>query len=746
MLRSLVGSEMCIRDSINAEYRGMIRHVAGSVRFKSAAPSWILRLFSKAKMEAAKITTREQVHAKLKELGIEFKEYEHGPCVKLEDYATHQVKYDHAPFIKTYVYGDKKDNLYQIIAKYETKLGKSFWKSLGTSGGNVRFAKEDVLSSVLNVQPGEVNPFSLANDSGNKVKHFVYDASLGKVEYWAFHPFNKNFSIELKREDFINKFLTSINRTAQEIDLEAEETAEQPKAKAAPKQAEEAKADEEGHTKLGLDYKKSENFSMWYTQVILKSEMIEYYDVSGCYILRPWAFAIWEHIQNNFDSWIKKLGVENAYFPVFVSERALNKEKEHVEGFAPEVAWVTKYGTSTLKEPVAIRPTSETIMYPAYSKWITSHRDLPLKLNQWTNVVRWEFKHPTPFIRTREFLWQEGHTAHATKEEADAQVFEILDLYRRVYEDLLAVPVIKGIKSETEKFAGGFYTTTVETFSPGNGRGIQAATSHQLGQNFSKMFEISFENEKKEREFAWQTSWGMTTRSIGVMVLLHADDKGLVLPPRVAKIQVVVVPVFFKDTNVEELTNSARLLVEQLKENGVRAHLDDRDNYSPGWKYNHWELKGVPVRFELGPKDLQNNQVRAVIRRDGSKFQIDRANIIAETKNLLEKIHKDMFLSVKEQLDNRRKQAADWPTFMKELNQNNVVLTPWCESAECEGKVKERSGIESKLIEASEAEIQLTGSAKTLCIPLEQDPIKEGEVCFHCGAPAKKRVLWGRSY
>lgn len=283
--------------------------------------------------------------------------------------------------------------------------------------------------------------------------------------------------------------------------------------------------------------------------------MLDYYDVSGCYILRPWAYGIWEKIQQFFDALIKERGVENAYFPMFVSKRALETEKDHVEGFAAEVAWVTRSGKSELAEPIAIRPTSETIMYPAYSNWIKSHRDLPLRLNQWTNVVRWEFKHPTPFIRTREFLWQEGHTAHATFEEAEEETFANLDFYRRVYEELLAVPVYKGIKTESEKFAGGFRTTTIETWIPENGRAIQAATSHNLGQNFAKMFNIEFENEKKEKKHAWQTSWGLTTRSIGVMIMHHADNKGLVLPPRVAKVQVVIVPIIIKGK--EQLVNDA---------------------------------------------------------------------------------------------------------------------------------------------------------------------------------------------
>ena len=281
---------------------------------------------------------------------------------------------------------------------------------------------------------------------------------------------------------------------------------------------------------------REESFSEWYSEVVVKSELIDYYDVSGCYILRPWAYAIWERVQEELDTRIKAMGVKGCYFPMFVSEKALTAEKEHLEGFTPEVAWVTKTGGSAMAQPIAIRPTSETVMYPSFKKWIRSHRDLPLKINQWCNVVRWEFKNPTPFIRTREFLWQEGHTAHARLDDAAAEVYEVLDMYASVYAELLAVPVIRGNKTEAEKFAGALYTTTVEAFIPGSGRGIQAATSHCLGQNFGKMFGIDFEDEAGKKQTVWQNSWGMTTRCIGIMIMLHSDSKGLVLPPRWAPV------------------------------------------------------------------------------------------------------------------------------------------------------------------------------------------------------------------
>ncbi|KAI5632899.1 WHEP-TRS domain-containing protein [Phthorimaea operculella] len=374
------------------------------------------------------------------------------------------------------------------------------------------------------------------------------------------------------------------------------EAKEKPKQEARPSPAKEDGTGPKKITRLGMEAKKDEDLPEWYSQVITKSEMIDYYDISGCYILRPWSYSIWDRIREFLSPQFKQLGVKDGYFPIFVSKGALEREKKHIEDFAPEVAWVTHSGSSELAEHIAIRPTSETAMYPAFARWIQSHRDLPYKLNQWNNVVRWEFKQPQPFLRTREFLWQEGHTAFRTPDEAGVEVLAILDLYRRVYEDLLAVPVIPGRKSEKEKFAGSDYTCTVEGYVPASGRGIQGATSHHLGQNFSKMFEVVYDDpETHEKAYVYQNSWGITTRTIGVMVLVHGDDKGLVLPPRVADIQVIVVPCGITASSTAEerktLIDSAKQLVEEFVKVGIRAEGDYRDNYSPGWKFNHWEVK-----------------------------------------------------------------------------------------------------------------------------------------------------------
>ncbi|XP_059633311.1 proline--tRNA ligase, cytoplasmic-like [Cornus florida] len=486
-------------------------------------------------------------------------------------------------------------------------------------------------------------------------------------------------------------------------------------------------------TRLGLSYKKEENFGEWYSEVVVSGEMIEYYDISGCYILRPWTMSIWETMQAFFDPEIKKMKIKNCYFPLFVSPVVLQKEKDHIEGFAPEVAWVTKSGQSELEVPIAIRPTSETVMYPYYSKWIRGHRDLPLKLNQWCNVVRWEFSHPTPFIRSREFLWQEGHTAFATKEEADAEVLEILELYRRIYEEYLAVPVVEGKKSELEKFAGGLYTTSVEAFIPNTGRGIQGATSHCLGQNFAKMFEIDFENEKGEKEKVWQNSWAYSTRTIGVMVMVHGDDKGLVLPPKVASTQVIVVPVPYKDADTQAILDACSKTVNTLSGAGLRVEADLRDNYSPGWKYSHWEMKGVPLRIEIGPKDMANNQVRAVRRDNSAKVDIPVDKLVDQINDMLADIQQSLFDAAKLKRDACIKVIKTWDEFVEALGQKKMILAPWCDEEEVEKDVKARTKGE-------------TGAAKTLCSPFDQPELPSGTPCFASGKPAKKWTYWGRSY
>ncbi|XP_043513254.1 bifunctional glutamate/proline--tRNA ligase isoform X2 [Frieseomelitta varia] len=509
-----------------------------------------------------------------------------------------------------------------------------------------------------------------------------------------------------------------------------------------------------GKTRLGLEVKKEENFFEWYSQIITKSGMIEYYDVSGCYVLRPWSFAIWKIIKQYIDKEITQMGVQECYFPIFVTRTVLEKEKAHVADFAPEVAWVTKCGESDLAEPIAIRPTSETIMYPAYAKWLKSDTELPLKLNQWNNVIRWEFKDPKPFLRTREFLWQEGHTAFATKAEADEEVMMILNMYARVYEDLLAVPVIKGRKTEKEKFAGGDYTTTVEAFISTSGRAIQGATSHHLGQNFSKMFNVQVEGvtEGDEKTFVYQNSWGLTTRTIGVMIMIHGDDKGLILPPNVACIQAIIVPCGITANTTPQqrellFSECNKLLDELSKDKTLRVKADYRNNRTPGWKFNHWELKGVPIRIELGPKDLEKNQVTFVRRDNFERVFANRAEVITALHTLLIDIQANMLSKARKDLNEHIKRTDSWNEFCFYLNEKNMLLSPFCGESSCEDKIKCDSARE----DAGEELGTLSMGAKTLCIPFEQ-PLSsvpfDKQTCIHpdCQNKPKFYTLFGRSY
>ncbi|XP_072930120.1 bifunctional glutamate/proline--tRNA ligase [Epargyreus clarus] len=519
-----------------------------------------------------------------------------------------------------------------------------------------------------------------------------------------------------------------------------------------PKPAKDESSGVKKVTRLGLEASKETDLPEWYSQVITKSEMIDYYDISGCYILRPWSYSIWDVIRTFLSDNFKKLGVKDGYFPIFVSKAALEREKAHIADFAPEVAWVTHSGDTELAEHIAVRPTSETVMYPAYARWLQSHRDLPIKLNQWNNVVRWEFKQPQPFLRTREFLWQEGHTAFRTVEEADEEVLQILELYRRVYEELLAIPVVRGRKTEKEKFAGGAYTTTVEAYIPASGRGIQGATSHHLGQNFSKMFEIVYDDpDTQEKKYVYQNSWGLTTRTIGVMVLVHGDNRGLVLPPRVAEIQAIVVPCGVTASSTAEerkaLTDSCKALVEELRAAGLRADGDYRDNYSPGWKFNHWELKGVPVRVELGPKDIARGEIVAVRRLTGEKITFKRAEAAKELIALLDRTHDEMLAKAIKERDERVSQVNKWEQFTEALERKHILLAPFCGETPCEDNIKNDS---ARTDDDSTTDVKAPAmGAKSLCIPFEQPrALTPEDRCIHpaCKNKPKFITLFGRSY
>lgn len=464
-----------------------------------------------------------------------------------------------------------------------------------------------------------------------------------------------------------------------------------------------------------------ENFAQWYTDIVLKAELADYTDTKGCIAIKPYGYAIWENIQKYADEKFKETGVQNVYFPCLIPESLLQKEKDHVEGFAPEVAWVTEAGGQQLEEKYCIRPTSETIISTMYSKWLNSWRDLPFVYNQWCNVLRWE-KETRPFLRSREFLWQEGHTIHETEEEAKARTIQMLEIYADVIENLLAMPVLKGLKTESEKFSGAEFTYTVESLTH-DGRALQSGTSHYFGQRFSKPFNIKFQNREGKEEFAYQTSWGSSTRLIGAIIMAHGDNRGLKLPPKVAPIQAVIVPVAAHKQGVLESANS---LFEKLNKN-YRMKLDDRDQYSPGFKFNDWEMRGIPARIELGPRDIENNKCVVVRRDTNEKIEVSLDEIEEKLGNILEDIQTNMFNMCKENVEKRTTIATNMEEFKHNLEVNQgYVKAMWCESAECEEKIHEETG------------------AKSRCIPFEQE--KLSDVCVCCGKPASKLVYWGRQY
>lgn len=749
--------------------------------------------------EATASLTDNPIAKKLNSLNIAHDTYAHPPCMTAEELVANVPVPPDETHTKNLLFRDKKHGMFLVTVKPDAEVNpKSLAKALKLEGRtNLRLADEQTLLDALGVKKGCVGPLAIVNNSDQKNVTLVLDEKLFSMEKIHSHPLRNDASTVLTPGD-LKTFLEKVgveptiipfeskgeggaagaappaSAAAASADIDATEKwdgkapasrppekKEKPKAKPAaaaggggggPKEKpKDKKTTKKGETLLALQWKKEENFAMWYSDVIVLSEMISYYDISGCYILRPWSYKIWELIQDWFNPKIRELGVENCYFPLFVSQDRLEKEKDHVEGFAPEVAWVTKSGDDTLAKPIAVRPTSETIMYPAFADWIRSHRDLPLKLNQWSNVVRWEFKDPTPFLRSREFLWQEGHTAHVSHDDADVMVMQALELYRGVYEDLLAVPVIKGYKTEKEKFAGGHQTTTVEAYIPLSGRAIQGATSHNLGQNFGKMFEITFQDEKGNSQIAWQTSWGLTTRTIGVMIMVHGDDMGLVLPPRIAPLQVVIVPIVSKKCTIEDVSPYCEDILKNLVDTGIRAKFDDRTMYNPGWKYNHWEQKGVPIRIEVGPRDIEQKQARVVVRFNNEKFDVGTDVLASTVKGRLETIQSDMFEKAKESRDNHLVRITEWKDFVPNLEKHNLVLTPWCggEYQDWEEWVKEKSREESLTArgeEGEDARAATSVAAKTLCIPFNQPELPEGTKCIASGLPAKCWVLWGRSY
>lgn len=470
--------------------------------------------------------------------------------------------------------------------------------------------------------------------------------------------------------------------------------------------------------------RRSEDYSQWYIDVVRKAELADYAPVRGCMVIRPYGYALWENARDRLDARIKATGHVNAYFPLLIPESFLLKEAEHVEGFAPEVAWVTHGGKDKLEERLAIRPTSEAIICSMYAKWISSYRDLPVLINQWANVVRWE-KVTRPFLRTTEFLWQEGHTAHASAQEAEEEALRMLGVYEDFYSDDLAIPVIRGTKSEKEKFAGAKVTFAVEALMP-DGKALQAGTSHYLGQNFAKAFEIKYLDENNTEQYVYQTSWGVSTRLVGAVIMAHGDDTGLILPPKIAPVQVVIVPITY-DATKEQVLSASVALTEELKKHGVRVLLDDRDEYKPGWKFNEHEMRGVPLRFEVGPRDLERLQVMACRRDNREKFALPLSGIGPRTVQLLQDLHSDLFARALAFREENTREATSMDRLRDIIDSSRgFVLSPWCGSRVCEDQVHEISG------------------ATLRCIPHDDILLEDGP-CIACGK-AGKNAVWAKAY
>ncbi|NPA87011.1 MAG: proline--tRNA ligase [Candidatus Diapherotrites archaeon] len=478
---------------------------------------------------------------------------------------------------------------------------------------------------------------------------------------------------------------------------------------------------------LGVSTRKEENFSQWYLEVVRKGGFADQRTpVKGCDVFMPWGFGIWENIQSIADPMFKERGVKNAYFPLFIPKSLLEKEAEHFEGFVPEVAWVTRGGDRELDEWLAIRPTSETIMYYTFSKWISSYRDLPLRINQWVNVVRWETKATKPFLRSREFLWQEGHTVHASWEEAKREVDEMIEVYSKIFDEYLALPFLILKRTENDKFAGADFTVAFDTFVPEAGRVLQLGTVHHLGQNFSKPFEITFKDRDQKVKYAYQTSWGFSTRLIGAVIAVHGDDRGAVIPPRVAPVQVVIVPILFKGKE-EPVLKAARELLEKLKEIGVRVELDDREDKTPGWKFNEWELKGVPLRIEVGPRDVEKGGF-TVVRRDTGEKRFEAE--VERVPELLEEIQRSLRERAWKRLEESIVVVEDLEGVKRAVEEKKIAKTYWCGRDECEFGVKEEIGAE---IRGTRYDVDESEEAKN-------------KKCFFCGREAKFTVYIAKSW
>ena len=477
--------------------------------------------------------------------------------------------------------------------------------------------------------------------------------------------------------------------------------------------------------KIGITTRKEVDFSEWYTQVVMKAGLIDYSPVKGFIVLKPYGYRIWEIITESLDRKLKESGHQNGFLPILIPESLLAREKDHFKGFIPEVFWVTKAGDANLTDKLAVRPTSETLAYQIFSKWIMSYRDLPLKMNFWNSALRAEIKSTKPFIRNSEFLWQEGHTVHENQTEAEEEVLLILRYYHYILESLLAIPTLKGRKTDKEKFVGAVYTNTLESLMP-DGKALQMATSHNLGQNFSKPFEIRFLGRDSKQYFAWQTSWGISWRVIGALIMIHGDNKGLILPPNIAPIQLVIVPIF-KNKERDIVIEESKKLFGELNNQGFRVILDDREGYTAGWKFNDWEVKGVPLRINIGLRDIKNKNLEIVRRDTGEKNLIKRESCSKSVHVYLDQIQKSLFEKAKIMHDKNILQISNYDEMKKILNdRGGFILADWCEKEECENSIKNETGADIRLI------------------PFEQ--YNSDNKCIYCNEHSKKRVIFAKSY
>lgn len=476
---------------------------------------------------------------------------------------------------------------------------------------------------------------------------------------------------------------------------------------------------------IGITTKKNEDFSEWYTQVVTKAGLIDYSPVKGFIILKPYGYKIWEIIKEILDKKLKESGHENGFLPILIPESLLTKEKNHFKGFNPEVFWVSKAGNNELIDKLAVRPTSETLAYQIFSKWIRSYRDLPLKINFWNSALRAEIKATKPLIRNSEFLWQEGHTVHENSQKAEEEVFLILSLYQEIIENFLAIPTIKGLKTDKEKFVGALYTTTLESLMP-DGKALQMATSHNLGQNFAKPFEIRFLDRDSKHYFGWQTSWGLSWRVIGALVMMHGDDKGLILPPKIAPIQVVIVPIF-KNKDRDIVIEESKKLLDELKQKELRVLLDDRDEYTAGWKFNDWEIKGVPLRINIGIRDIKNKKIELVRRDTGEKIVLDREVCSDRIFSFLSLTQNFLYDNAKERQHNDTISTTNYDEMKKILkNKGGFILANWCENEECESNIKNDTGADIRLVKFE----KLDSNGK----------------CIYCNTDSEKTVIFAKAY